>query len=41
MYLNAKVVPVETVPLEQFLLEGWMKESTAAGDFKYDIFDTL
>jgi hypothetical protein len=38
MYVNAKVIPVETVPG----IEGrGMKESSGGGEFKYDILDTL
>jgi hypothetical protein len=40
MYVNAKMIPVETVPR---IREGEMKDSSAAVGigFKYDIFDTL
>jgi hypothetical protein len=36
MYVNAKMIPVETVPGTG---GGGMKESSAGGEFKYDIFD--
>jgi hypothetical protein len=38
MYVNAKMIPAETVP--GFRGEG-VKESSRRGIFKYDIFDTL
>jgi hypothetical protein len=38
MYVNAKIIPVETVP--GIGGEG-MKESRGGGEFKYDTFDTL
>jgi hypothetical protein len=38
MYVNAKMIPVETIP---GLGEGRIKERGAGGEFKYDIFDTL
>jgi hypothetical protein len=38
MYVNRKMIPLETVPE----IKGWgMKESSRGGEFKYDIFDTL
>jgi hypothetical protein len=37
MYVNAKIIPVETVP---GMWGGRMKDSVD-GEFKYDIFDTL
>jgi hypothetical protein len=37
MYVNAKTLPVETVPG----IERRMKENGGGGEFKYDIFDTL
>jgi hypothetical protein len=38
MYVNAKRIPVETVPG----IKGWgMRERHARGKFKYDIFDTV
>jgi hypothetical protein len=37
MYVNAKVIPVET----SRNWEGGMKESSGRGEFKYDIYDTL
>jgi hypothetical protein len=38
MYLNAKMIPVETVPG----IRGRGKKESSGGDvFKYDIFDTL
>jgi hypothetical protein len=38
MYVNAKMIPVETVP---GIGGGGMKESSGGDEFKYDIFDTL
>jgi hypothetical protein len=38
MYVNAKMVPVETVP---GIGGGEVKESSGVGEFKYDISDTL
>jgi hypothetical protein len=39
MYVNAKMIPVETAP---GIRRGGLKESTGVGgEFKYDIFDTL
>jgi hypothetical protein len=38
MYINAKMIPVETVP---GIRGGGMKESSGGGKLKYDIFDTL
>jgi hypothetical protein len=38
MYVNAKMIPVETVP--GIRGEG-MKESSGGSKFKYDVFDTL
>jgi hypothetical protein len=38
MYVNSKILPVETVP--GIIGEG-MKESSWVGEFKYYIFDTL
>jgi hypothetical protein len=38
MYVNAKMVPVETVP--GIRGEG-MKESSGGGEFKYGMFDIL
>jgi hypothetical protein len=38
MYVNAKMISVETVP---GIGRGRMKESYGAGEFKYDIIDTL
>jgi hypothetical protein len=38
MYVNAKMIHVETVP---GIRRGRMKESSREGEFKYDIFDTL
>jgi hypothetical protein len=37
MYVNGKMIPVETVP---GIRGGRMKESSGEGEFKYDIFDT-
>jgi hypothetical protein len=38
MYVNTKMIPVETVP---GIRGGEMKESRGGGESKYDIFDTL
>jgi hypothetical protein len=38
MYINAKMIPVETVP---GVREGAIEESSEVCEFKYDIFDTL
>jgi hypothetical protein len=38
MYVNAKMIPVETFPR---IGERGIKESSGGGKFKYDIFDTL
>jgi hypothetical protein len=38
MYVNAKMIPIKTVP---GIGEGEMKESNGGDKFKYDIFDTL
>jgi hypothetical protein len=38
MYVNAKMIPVETVP---GIGEGEIKKSDGEGEFRYDIFDTL
>jgi hypothetical protein len=38
MYVNARVIPVETV---SGIRVGRMKESSGRGEFKYDVFDTL
>jgi hypothetical protein len=38
MYVNAKMIPVETVPRFR---GGGMKESSGVGKIKYNIFDTL
>jgi hypothetical protein len=38
MYLNAKMIPVESVPR---IRGGGVKESTGGGEFKYDVFDIL
>jgi hypothetical protein len=38
VYVNAKMIPVETVP---GIGGGGMNESSGGGEFKYDIFDTL
>jgi hypothetical protein len=38
MCVNAKMIPVETVP---GILGGGMKDSSRGSEFKYDIFDTL
>jgi hypothetical protein len=38
MYVNAKIIPVETVP---GIGGGGMKERSGGNKFKYDIFDAL
>jgi hypothetical protein len=38
MYINAKMIPVKTVPGIQ---GGGMTWSGGGGKFKYDVFDTL
>jgi hypothetical protein len=38
VYVNAKMIPVETVP---GIRGGVMGERSGEGEFKYDIFDTL
>jgi hypothetical protein len=38
MYINAKTIPVETIPGRR---EGGIKESGRDSEFKYDIFYTL
>jgi hypothetical protein len=38
MYVNAKIIPVETVPR---IRGEQIKESGGGGEFKYDIFDTF
>jgi hypothetical protein len=38
MYVNAKMIPVQTVP--GIRGEG-MKETSGGGELKYDIFDTF
>jgi hypothetical protein len=38
MYVNAKVIPVETIP---GMGERRIKENGGGGEFKYDIFDML
>jgi hypothetical protein len=38
MYVNVKMIPVETVPV---IGGGEMKESSGGDEFKYDIFATL
>jgi hypothetical protein len=39
MYVNAKMIPVETIPG----IGGWgrLKEDDGGGEFNYDIFDEL
>jgi hypothetical protein len=37
MYVNGKMIPVETIP---GMGEGEIKENDGEGEFKYDIFDT-
>jgi hypothetical protein len=38
MYVNGKMIPVETFPV--MLMQG-IKENGARSEFKYDIFDIL
>jgi hypothetical protein len=38
MYVNAKIIPVETLP---GIRGGGMEDRSGGGKFKYDIFDTL
>jgi hypothetical protein len=38
MYVNAKMIPAETVPGTR---GGGIKERGGRGEFKYDTFDTL
>jgi hypothetical protein len=38
MYVNAKMIPVETIP---GMGEGRIKERSGGGEFKYGMFDTL
>jgi hypothetical protein len=38
MYVNPKMIPIETVP---GIGGGAIKESGGGGEFKYGIFDTL
>jgi hypothetical protein len=38
MYINAKMIPVETA---SGIRGGGMGESSGGGQFKYDVFDTL
>jgi hypothetical protein len=38
MYVNAEVIPVETIP---GMGERRIKENGGGGEFKYDIFDML
>jgi hypothetical protein len=38
MYVNGKMIPVETIPR---MREEGIKENSGEGEFKYDIFDTL
>jgi hypothetical protein len=38
MYVNAKMIPVETIPGSW---GGKIKENDRGGEFKNDIFDTL
>jgi hypothetical protein len=38
MYVNTKMIPVETVP---GIGGGERKDSSGGGEFKYDIFDIL
>jgi hypothetical protein len=38
MHVNAKMVPIETIPA---IRGGEMKESSGGSEFNYDMFDTL
>jgi hypothetical protein len=38
MYVNAKMIPVETIP---GIWRVGIKESDGGGEFKYDVCDTL
>jgi hypothetical protein len=38
MYVNGKMIPVETIP---GMGREELKENDRRGEFKYDIFDTL
>jgi hypothetical protein len=38
MYVNAKMIPVKTIP---GMRGGGIKESSTGGEFKHDIFDIL
>jgi hypothetical protein len=38
VYINAKMIPVETV---QGIRGRGMKENSGGGKFKYDVFDTV
>jgi hypothetical protein len=38
MYVNAKMIPVETIPR---IGRRGIKKNDGGGEFKYDIFDTL
>jgi hypothetical protein len=37
MYVNGKMIPVETIPG----MDGGIKENGGGDEFKYDIFDIL
>jgi hypothetical protein len=41
MYVNAKMIPVESIPRIRVWGEGRKEETGRGGEFKYDIFDTL
>jgi hypothetical protein len=42
MYINTKMIPVETIPGPgQCGVGGRIKEISGGDEFKYDIFDTL
>jgi hypothetical protein len=38
MYVNTKIIPVETIPRKE---EGGIKESSEGDEFKYDILNTF
>jgi hypothetical protein len=38
MYVNAKIIPVETIP---GIREGGIRESSGVSKFKFDKFDSL
>jgi hypothetical protein len=38
MYVNVKMIPVETIP---GIMRGEMEERSGRGEFKYHLFDVL